>query len=60
MKQWILDKYVFLLRIVPSCMEAYMGTDSNGASIRRYAVIQIGANEENEENESDIQSNTGL
>jgi hypothetical protein len=41
-------------------MEAYMGTDSNGASIRRYAVIQIGANEENEENESDIQSNTGL
>jgi len=37
---WMESQFVDFLRLVPECVETYMGCDAKGATMRRYAIIE--------------------
>ena len=47
--EWCGQHFFDLIRLVPQCMEPYLGSDEDGVTIRRYAFCELPSAEEEEE-----------
>ena len=43
---WIESQFSDFLRLMPELLESYMGVDTNGASLRRYTIVEVADEEE--------------
>ena len=50
---WMESSFTDFLRLIPECVETYMGCDTNGATMRRYTIVSPKKDESSEPSEAE-------